>query len=178
MNDVCTSNPRRTLLLLPCVSKHYRSHNFLSTTWTLIILSILICCVSTTTALEVAMPVQTALDLASFANSGILLVDQRPHPSNKESIHDDLRRRDDSTTATASTTLSSATASTTLATSTLTISSTTTLPSPFDSSLGNNFTDSLCPEFITSLISTDLFQSCLPFSLLLQVSKSQKHRKS
>lgn len=44
------------------------------------------------------------------------------------------------------------------------------LPSPFDSSLGNNFTQSSCPTFFQSFLGDSTFHSCIPFSLLLQVS--------
>ena len=46
------------------------------------------------------------------------------------------------------------------------------LPSPFDSSLGNNFTSLTCPTFFQNFLSNDSFTSCLPFSLLLQTSNS------
>lgn len=48
----------------------------------------------------------------------------------------------------------------------------TGLPSPFDTSLGNNFTDSSCPTFFTTFLKNATFQSCLPMSLLLQNSLS------
>ncbi|MCJ1363184.1 hypothetical protein MMC16_002291 [Acarospora aff. strigata] len=46
------------------------------------------------------------------------------------------------------------------------------LPSPFDTSLGNNFTSASCPTFFQSFLSNSTFKSCLPFSLLLQNSNS------
>jgi len=46
----------------------------------------------------------------------------------------------------------------------------TSLPRPFDSSLGNNFTAPSCPSFFNSFLGNKTFQDCLPFSLLLQVS--------
>ena len=48
--------------------------------------------------------------------------------------------------------------------------SSTSLPSPFDTSLGNNFTTPSCPAFFESFLTNSTFQDCLPFSLLLQVS--------
>jgi hypothetical protein len=48
----------------------------------------------------------------------------------------------------------------------------TALPSPFDSSLGSNFTSQSCPDFFNSFLSNTTFQSCVPVSLLLQNSKS------
>ncbi|KAL8972067.1 MAG: hypothetical protein Q9183_000739 [Haloplaca sp. 2 TL-2023] len=50
--------------------------------------------------------------------------------------------------------------------------STSTLPRPFDTGLGNNYTQPNCPVFINSFIRNETFTSCLPFSLLLQNSMS------
>lgn len=44
------------------------------------------------------------------------------------------------------------------------------LPQPFDGGLGNNFTQPSCPTFINAFLRNETFNSCLPFSLLLQVS--------
>ncbi|KIW42232.1 uncharacterized protein PV06_05796 [Exophiala oligosperma] len=49
---------------------------------------------------------------------------------------------------------------------------TTPLPSPFDTSLGQNFTSSTCPAFFSTFLSNSTFQSCVPVSLLLQNSNS------
>ena len=46
------------------------------------------------------------------------------------------------------------------------------LPSPFDSSLGSNFTSQACPDFFDSFLSNTTFRACVPVSLLLQTSKS------
>ncbi|KAF2461269.1 hypothetical protein BDY21DRAFT_278223 [Lineolata rhizophorae] len=46
------------------------------------------------------------------------------------------------------------------------------LPEPFDTSLGKNFTNQGCPDFFSSFLNNDTFQSCMPFSLLLQTSQS------
>jgi hypothetical protein len=43
------------------------------------------------------------------------------------------------------------------------------LPHPFDTSLGNNFTAPSCPAFFNTFLNSDSFNNCLPFSLLLQV---------
>ena len=43
------------------------------------------------------------------------------------------------------------------------------LPHPFDTSLGDNFTAPSCPAFFNSFLNSDSFNNCLPFSLLLQV---------
>ena len=48
--------------------------------------------------------------------------------------------------------------------------STAPLPKPFDGGLGTNYTQPSCPTFLKSMLSNDTFTSCLPFSLLLQVS--------
>jgi hypothetical protein len=45
----------------------------------------------------------------------------------------------------------------------------TSLPRPFDSSIGDNFTQPSCPQFFNDFLSNATFQECLPFSLLLQV---------
>ncbi|KAK5341736.1 hypothetical protein LTR98_002530 [Exophiala xenobiotica] len=49
---------------------------------------------------------------------------------------------------------------------------TTPLPSPFDTSLGSNFTQSSCPSFFSTFLSNSTFQSCVAVSLLLQNSNS------
>ncbi len=49
---------------------------------------------------------------------------------------------------------------------------TTPLPSPFDTSLGSNFTQSSCPSFFSTFLANSTFQSCVPISLLLQNSNS------
>ena len=72
-----------------------------------------------------------------------------------------LERRDDPSNSTDSTS-SSATSS----------SADFSLPMPFDTSLGNNFTDTNCPNFFSQFLSDSTFLSCLPISLLLQNSMS------
>ncbi|KAF1353556.1 hypothetical protein BDV97DRAFT_290688 [Delphinella strobiligena] len=65
--------------------------------------------------------------------------------------------------------------SATTATGTSIASSTTetsALPSPFDSSIGNNFTASSCPAFFQTFLSSSAINECLPLSLLLQTSNS------
>ena len=44
------------------------------------------------------------------------------------------------------------------------------LPKPLDGGIGTNFTQPSCPTFLNAMISNQTFTSCLPFSLLLQVS--------
>ena len=46
----------------------------------------------------------------------------------------------------------------------------TPLPSPFDTSIGSNFTSQACPNFFTSFLGDSKFISCVPVSLLLQTS--------
>jgi hypothetical protein len=47
----------------------------------------------------------------------------------------------------------------------------TSLPQPFDTTIGSNFTTgSGCPAFFNNFLGNSLFQTCYPFSLLLQVS--------
>ncbi|KAL8869395.1 MAG: hypothetical protein Q9174_004300 [Haloplaca sp. 1 TL-2023] len=50
--------------------------------------------------------------------------------------------------------------------------SASSLPRPFDTGLGNNYTQPNCPVFINSFLRNETFTSCLPFSLLLQNSMS------
>jgi hypothetical protein len=49
-------------------------------------------------------------------------------------------------------------------------SKTSALPQPFDTSLGNNFTSTACPIYFNKFLADSTFQSCYPFSLLIQVS--------
>lgn len=45
----------------------------------------------------------------------------------------------------------------------------TVIPRPFDSNIGNNFTTSTCPKFFDRFLNNQTFADCLPLSLLLQV---------
>ncbi|GAA5972521.1 hypothetical protein JCM8115_003150 [Rhodotorula mucilaginosa] len=45
-----------------------------------------------------------------------------------------------------------------------------TLPQPFDSTLGTNFTSTACPSFFATFLADPTFQACAPFSLLLTTS--------
>lgn len=47
---------------------------------------------------------------------------------------------------------------------------TPSLPTPFDTGVGNNFTTTTCPAFFRSFLSNSDFTTCYPLSLLLQVS--------
>jgi len=55
---------------------------------------------------------------------------------------------------------------------------TTPLPSPFDTSLGSNFTTTACPNYFNNFLSNSTFRSCEPVSLLLQNSNSFFHAES
>lgn len=66
---------------------------------------------------------------------------------------------------------SSATATATSTSSAAAATSSAPIPRPFDTSLGNNFTQTSCPIFFNSFLQDPTFQSCVPFSLLLQNSK-------
>ena len=46
----------------------------------------------------------------------------------------------------------------------------TPIPSPFDTSIGSNFSSQACPNFFTSFLADPTFKSCIPVSLLLQTS--------
>lgn len=97
---------------------------------------------------------------------GEILLDARLSP--EPALH---RRAEASSTAApdanATKTTSSAVATSILSAPT---DSNSPLPKPFDGGIGTNFTQPSCPTFIKSMISNDTFTSCLPFSLLLQVS--------
>lgn len=56
--------------------------------------------------------------------------------------------------------------------STASLDTSTELPTPFDTSLGSNFTDSACPAYFSKFLADPTFVSCLPMSLLLQNSMS------
>jgi len=117
---------------------------------------------------------------ASLHGSSILerelVYDRRPAPKPRMGLH---ARQDDSSAATTTTpTLGLSSINAPSSTSSIsesqiqTASSVpTSLPRPFDSSIGNNFTEPSCPQFFNDFLSNDTFQECLPFSLLLQVSK-------
>ncbi|KAI9775267.1 MAG: hypothetical protein M1839_001319 [Geoglossum umbratile] len=122
--------------------------------------------------------------LASMEQAGEILIDTRPPPNMA-----DLRKRQSGSTTTldsisSSTVLSSSITSAASLSSTSTSSSPTsiatdpgssgggTLPSPFDSGVGSNFTTTSCPNFLKSFLENPTFKSCLPFSLLLQNSQS------
>lgn len=153
------------------------------------------CCISFTTAttfideemVEVQAREVTAALLGStfarLARSGTILVDRSLPPIAAGVV---LHQRDElfdsqdsvSTLSASSTKLSSTSSTATVGTAATTTSSglasatdtsSVTLPTPFDLGFSNNITSS-CESFMTSMLSNATFQTCLPFSLLLQVS--------
>lgn len=142
-----------------------------------------------------AQVIQAELD--RLAQTGRILVDPNP-PSDPNAWilateHDDLQRRGldhlylphqqhheqerraaHSSSSSSSTTMITTTKPTSTATATssgvsvATDTSSFTLPAPFDQGFGNNVTES-CSNFLLSFLTNQTFQSCLPFSLLLQV---------
>jgi len=114
---------------------------------------------------------------ASLHGSSILerelVFDRRPAPKPRMGLH--ARQDDSSSSPAATTTFSSIDApssTSSISESEIQTASSvpTSLPRPFDSSLGNNFTEPSCPQFFNDFLSNDTFQECLPFSLLLKVS--------
>jgi hypothetical protein len=117
--------------------------------------------------------------LASLAESGTILVDQRPPPDPKAwtlaTENDDLERRglESSSGGSPASSSSTVTVTTTSASAATSIAAATTaaaapLPSPFDQGFSGNITQS-CQTFMTTMLSNATFEACLPFSLLLQV---------
>jgi hypothetical protein len=84
-----------------------------------------------------------------------------------------LVARQDSSKTSASTTIKPKTSASATESSIQTATQTgnAALPRPFDSSIGTNFTSSTCPDFFNDFLSNQTFNDCLPFSLLLQVSR-------
>lgn len=105
-----------------------------------------------------------------------LVYDRRPAPKPRMGIY---ARQDDSSSSATTTTASShgilAPSSTSSVSESIQVATpiSTSLPRPFDSSIGNNFTETSCPQFFNDFLSNSTFQECLPFSMLLQVSISQ-----
>jgi hypothetical protein len=109
--------------------------------------------------------------LQKLARRGELLFDHSPQPERPSIQH--LMERDKSTSNAPSATLTLVTAtghgSAAVATVDTTPPKSTSLPQPFDTTIGSNFTSgSGCPKFF-NFLSDPQFQQCYPFSLLLQV---------
>jgi hypothetical protein len=104
-----------------------------------------------------------------------LVYDRRPAPKPRMGLH--ARQEDSAATTTAGFSGVDAPSSTSSSISESQIQTAssvpTSLPRPFDSSIGNNFTEPSCPQFFNDFLSNDTFQECLPFSLLLQVSNQR-----
>lgn len=106
---------------------------------------------------------------ASDIFPGELLFDRRapPLPNLPRML---LERRSDDGLPTTTTIEPTGSATATGSVQTATDTRPATLPTPFDTSIGNNFTSSACPDYFKSFLNNQTFQECLPFSLLLQVS--------
>jgi hypothetical protein len=150
----------------------------------ILVLALCSCCrpvAAAITASEITIDAAMSSALASLEQAGRILMDTRPPPNVAE-----LRKRQDGGTTTLDSTQSATTEppSTTTANSSSTstslsptsiptdsgIPNSDSLPAPFDSGIGTNYTTSSCPNFLKSFLSNASFKSCLPFSLLLQVS--------
>ncbi|KIX01414.1 uncharacterized protein Z518_09140 [Rhinocladiella mackenziei CBS 650.93] len=129
-----------------------------------------------------------------LAERGEIHVDARPPPSppTRRDVYFERRQEDNSAvptivaepTSISSTSIDSPSSSTieteapqpATAVSTATTPSvtvvTTPLPSPFDTSLGSNFTSPSCPQYFSTFLGNSTFQSCVPISLMLQNSNS------
>jgi hypothetical protein len=105
--------------------------------------------------------------LACFVRHGTALVVniQQPTPQ-PTSTQDLIFPRDDSTGVVGITQPSGTTDGLAVATDVVQSSS---LPQPFDTSLGNNFTAPSCPQFFKTFLADKDFKACYPLSLLLQV---------
>lgn len=103
-----------------------------------------------------------------FRDKETLLIDTSPPPTPRSQI---AKRRAHESSATGLTTAVDGTATAEKAASTSSQSSldSASLPRPFDSTIGNNFTESSCPAFFQKFLSDAEFTACLPLSLLLQV---------
>jgi hypothetical protein len=162
-----------------------RSGNTPVQTWTnnrvsfLTLLFVLVLCLNGVVAQERVHPA-----LQKLAGRGKLLVDRSPPPGPPHRRVLMARGSSKPTTSapSASPTLVGSSASTSndaaaaasSATGIITApgSISSALPQPFDSSIGNNFTSTACPAYFTKFLADPVFQSCYPFSLLIQVSTS------
>ncbi|TVY21841.1 hypothetical protein LARI1_G000223 [Lachnellula arida] len=187
-------------------NKHARFHRRRSVwSYHLILFTLLICCLPLCSAslyseieeqlvepsedLDVQESIGSALE--RLAKSGVILVDQSPHPrpldADTESEYgvssNDLRRRDDpssnestSSTSPKSTAQQSSSSPTTTTSAaagiaTATSGSMSALPTPFDSGFSSNIS-ATCSSFMNDMLANAEFKQCVPFSLLLQNSLS------
>jgi len=110
-------------------------------------------------------------DMAAVVDYGEILFDRSPPPAPHVRLIKRATDDDNPTSSRTSSTGAGAKASTSTApASSSSTSQNSALPRPFDSSLGNNFTASSCPDFFESFLSNSTFNACNPLSLLLQVS--------
>jgi hypothetical protein len=123
--------------------------------------------------------------LDRLARRGEILVDTRPPPTpaSPDAGHVVERRQlvsqSTASSAPVSTPASSSPSSAAFASPTSTSAASpvpssgqnTPLPSPFDTSLGSNFTSPGCPDFFKQFLADSQFRACLPFSLLLRVRR-------
>ena len=117
-----------------------------------------------------------AVDPRQIAQRSGLLVDLSPPPSTPNRQMEARAPADPTSTPSLTTILPpstvspSSTSAATLATGTAAPTvQTTSLPQVFDTNLGDNFTNTACPKFFTSLQNNANFQACYPLSLLLTV---------
>lgn len=153
----CTASPRwRHSLTVPLM-------------WA-ILCGLLLCCVAGAEAeyVQVAKPLDVGLGQRSA-----LLFDRSEPPIPAPRVRLEKRQEQESISATPSfipaPTAAGQDSSSLFGLQTATSSPRDDLPTPFDTSLGNNFTAPSCPAFFQSFLSNSTFQDCLPFSLLLQV---------
>lgn len=107
--------------------------------------------------------------LRALARRGEIVWDRSappPSPQRMPLLH---RRHNGDDDDDSSTTLVPRRTSTTTTTAADTASSSASIPQPFDTALGSNFSSSTCPSFINSFLDNSTFVGCVPLSLLLQV---------
>ncbi|KAL9113390.1 MAG: hypothetical protein Q9227_002431 [Pyrenula ochraceoflavens] len=113
--------------------------------------------------------------LRRLAERGLIEIDRRPLPAPVDSPI--LPRQDDSSSSTqgptsTATSTSAAASSTSIDTAPSSAPSSAALPTPFDTSIGSNFTSNACPDFFNKFLANTTFQQCHPLSLLLENSNS------
>ena len=103
----------------------------------------------------------------AMAMSG-LLFDRSEPPKPPMRLHA-RQQTSQASTVVPTTTASEATSTSSEALATAEPTGEIALPVPFDSTMGNNFTQPSCPTFFRQFLANDSFQDCMPLSLLLQV---------
>ncbi|KAJ9615127.1 hypothetical protein H2200_001201 [Cladophialophora chaetospira] len=109
----------------------------------------------------------TSSPLSSSSDSSTSIVTSSP--SSTETITAPIETAPAISTATRAESLTPGVSTSTAASVTVV---TTPIPTPFDTSIGSNFTSSTCPDFFSSFLGNSTFQSCVPVSLLLQNSNA------